>query len=403
MIWSYGAAISRRLLGWSVLSVVAGIGLIGWGEGFWQAFGIQAVAWGLIDAVIATVGLVAKRTRSAAEQRAWLRRVLWINAGLDVVYIAVGGAAVAWGGGHPGWAGHGWGVIVQGAFLLLFDAWHAWRMPAEMALPPGRLFPGPEHQTFVWEAGPDAPVAVLLHGFPGSPAEVAPAGRALHAAGWSVHGLLLPGFGSDIASLGDQRYADWVTFVRRYAEGVRRPSRPLALLGYSFGGALATDVAATMPVDRLILIAPFAWVEPWWVAPLLFVLGPIVPYAVKPYARANPNDPKFAHGMGKFMPGVDMTDPEVRARLKAFQVPAGILAEVRRTAGARRSAERVTTPTLIVQGRHDQVSRPENIARLRSRLPAVEVLEVDAGHDLIEADNPSWPGVAEEIVRFADA
>lgn len=400
MIWSFGAAISRRLLGWSALSVLAGVALVMRGDALWQSFGIQAIAWGLIDAGVALAGVVAKRARSAEQQRVWLRRVLWINAGLDVIYIAVGAGVVAWGAGDPAWAGHGWGVIVQGAFLLVFDAWHAWRMPAEMALPPGQLFPGDEHRAFHLTAGPEAPVAVLLHGFPGTPAEVAPAGRALHEAGWEVHGLLLPGFGPDIATLGDQRYDGWVEHVRSEVDRVRRPGQPVALLGYSFGGAIATEVAATTPVDHLILIAPFTWVEPWWVGPLLLLLGPIVPYGVKPYARADLDDPKFVHGMGKFMPGVDLNDPEIRARLKDFRVPAGILAEVRRTGHARRAAARVSAPTLIIQGCHDQVSRPANIALLSARLPNAQLAEIDAGHDLIEADNPVWPDVAERITRF---
>ena len=59
-----------------------------------------------------------------------------------------------------------------------------------------RAYQGPEHEPFFWEAG--EPAALLVHGFPGTPAEMRPLGEVLHEAGWTVHGVLLPGFGPQI-------------------------------------------------------------------------------------------------------------------------------------------------------------------------------------------------------------
>jgi hypothetical protein len=58
------------------------------------------------------------------------RRILAVNAGLDVLYIA-GGLAVVAGRGRTDRAalGHGLAAVAQGAFLLGFDAWHAARVP----------------------------------------------------------------------------------------------------------------------------------------------------------------------------------------------------------------------------------------------------------------------------------
>ncbi len=130
-----------------------------------RGFGQQAAAWGLIDAGIALGGWIASRRRSLStetpvnpdgtiqtpstgatdatfeprhgrrhgpsetvqvKEAANLRRMLWLNAGLDVFYI-IGGYYWA---RRPdpeqrGWAGHGWGIVVQGTFLLVFDLVHA--------------------------------------------------------------------------------------------------------------------------------------------------------------------------------------------------------------------------------------------------------------------------------------
>lgn len=137
-IWDLQLAISRRLLAWSALSGLTGAGLIVWGSPFWRGFGIQAVAWGLIDAAIALFGRRRMSRRRATldspEQRAResfkLWRLLWLNTGLDVLYI-VGGLllALTFGANDSAARGHGWGIVAQGIFLFFFDLIHARTLP----------------------------------------------------------------------------------------------------------------------------------------------------------------------------------------------------------------------------------------------------------------------------------
>jgi hypothetical protein len=130
--------IARQLGAWALASLLVGFGLVAWGDPFGRAVGLQFLIWGAVDLAIAGVGdrdrrrkLAAgagrDRVASAAETRR-LRRLLWINAGLDVLYVAVGAGLVAFGAG-PVVDGHGAGVLVQGGFLLLFDVWHAATLP----------------------------------------------------------------------------------------------------------------------------------------------------------------------------------------------------------------------------------------------------------------------------------
>ena len=121
-----GKALSVRLLTWSLPWVGAGV------AGLWFADGERArgfwgmsAAWGLVNAGIAYAGLLG-----AEPEVGGLRTVLLVNAGLDVLYIA--GGAYLLSRPEETSRGAGWAVIVQGAFLLIFDLVHAlW------ALPPG--------------------------------------------------------------------------------------------------------------------------------------------------------------------------------------------------------------------------------------------------------------------------
>ena len=71
------------------------------------------------------------QTRATADETARnLRRLLWFNAALDVGYMA-GGVWLARSKGRDdaNWRGQGWGIVVQGAFLFVFDLVHARRTP----------------------------------------------------------------------------------------------------------------------------------------------------------------------------------------------------------------------------------------------------------------------------------
>ena len=88
-------------------------------------FAIQTGAWGLVDLVVALVGWrgLAYRDLGGFTQ---LDRLLWLNLGLAVGYVAVGLALAV-----TGWrldrrlalVGAGLGVVVQGLALLVLDAY----------------------------------------------------------------------------------------------------------------------------------------------------------------------------------------------------------------------------------------------------------------------------------------
>ena len=140
----YETQLARRLLAWGTASVAGGLALavVGGASGnrFLRAFGSQTVGWGAIDTALAIGGRVRARRLltdppadpAALEREATrVRRILAVNAGLDLLYIT-GGLAVAAGRGRTdrAAAGHGLAAVAQGVFLLAFDAWHAARVPA---------------------------------------------------------------------------------------------------------------------------------------------------------------------------------------------------------------------------------------------------------------------------------
>jgi hypothetical protein len=115
--------IMRRLLRWGALSTVGGVLLHFTRQPFWIGVGQQAIGWGVIDALIA---LVAGRSASRSFSSSTLRRILLINAGLDVLYM-FGGFVFARtkGATDEKLRGQGWGIVLQGLFLFKFDLIHA--------------------------------------------------------------------------------------------------------------------------------------------------------------------------------------------------------------------------------------------------------------------------------------
>ncbi|HSN78468.1 MAG TPA: hypothetical protein VL334_25650 [Anaerolineae bacterium] len=131
---SLADTVTRRLLCWSVVSVASGLPLAAGSKPLLRGMGQQFIAWGAIDGAIALAGRWSQRRKTEPGTRnediAKLRRLLLVNAGLDVFYVA-GGLALALRRGQddPYWRGVGLGIVVQGGFLLAFDLWHGLNAP----------------------------------------------------------------------------------------------------------------------------------------------------------------------------------------------------------------------------------------------------------------------------------
>lgn len=134
-IWAYQAALTRRLLTWSLFSILAGL-TMQVGGAMARATGIQFIGWGTVDAAIALFGQRQSQKRHArpdavsaaviAAETAKLRRLLWLNTALDVFYMTGGLVLIGRRGANDlRWRGHGLGILIQGGFLFFFDLFHA--------------------------------------------------------------------------------------------------------------------------------------------------------------------------------------------------------------------------------------------------------------------------------------
>src|SRR5512140_677964 len=95
------------------------------------------------------------------------------------------------------------------------------------------------------------PAALCLHGFTGTPYDVAPVARALAEAGFAVSAPLLAGHGTDVAALAASTWNDWVESAEAALVRIKAASdgSPVSLVGFSMGGLLALRLARTRPYD----------------------------------------------------------------------------------------------------------------------------------------------------------
>ena len=115
-------------------------------------------------------------------------------------------------------------------------------------------------------AGVPVGAVVLLHGLSDSPYSLRHVAQAYVNHGYAAVGLRLPGHGTVPAGLTRASWQDWQAAVRLAVREARRlagPGKPLHIVGYSNGGALAMqytlDAAADSRLEmpaRVVLLSP---------------------------------------------------------------------------------------------------------------------------------------------------
>jgi len=411
MIWDFLHILGMRLLVWSGVSL--GLGTWLWFNPalFWKGVGTQAWLWGAIDAVIAG-SILARSVRylrrplnlaEANREAIKTRQILKINAGLDLLYLVVGAVLMWRAEGNALMVGHGAGIILQGAFLLGFDLLHLLQVPNEYVLPDFHLFDSEIHQPFLWE-GSGRGAALLVHGFPGSPAEVRDLAKALHDQGWSVQAVCLPGHGREIHRLFQSRAIEWVEHVQRALTQLKESHFPVLLIGYSLGSGISTVVASREPPDGLVLIAPFWIDEPPALRIAVGIARLFLPFRINPSLDRRMAFPELKMAIDDLLPALDLNSAEFQRELQALRVPLIFIEQFRwLSQWVRHSAPQIRSRILVIQAVEDPIVRRASTQRLIKMLGTqVEYLEVPGGHDINRRSHPGHTQVRAAIVRFAE-
>ncbi|TCT05018.1 alpha/beta hydrolase [Aquabacter spiritensis] len=135
---------------------------------------------------------------------------------------------------------------------------------------PGRFAQDFNRSFVLAPAGPPAGAVVLLHGLTDSPYSLRHVARLYAEHGFVALSIRLPGHGTVPGALIAADYEDWRAATRLAMREARRragPDRPLHIVGYSNGGALALmhaldaldDPALGRP-DRIVLLSPMVGV-----------------------------------------------------------------------------------------------------------------------------------------------
>ena len=114
-------------------------------------------------------------------------------------------------------------------------------------------FENPIAQPFELEAGEDA--LLLIHGFTGSPGHMRYIGDAVHAAGFSVRGILLPGHGKTVDEMEKSNDTQWHEAARSAYLEMTKKYRHVSVSGLSMGGILSLLLAEEFDPACVILFA----------------------------------------------------------------------------------------------------------------------------------------------------
>ena len=199
------------------------------------------------------------------------------------------------------------------------------------------LFADETHKPFHWE--PESlvggtPAALLIHGFPGTPADMRPMAHSFLAAGWATHAPLLPGFGPAIATLPERRFTEWVDVVREEAAQLRRDHEVVVVVGHSMGAAFTVLATAAEQVSAQVLLAPY-----WrFGGPAQTMLWPVLRWVARrwrPLHAVDFDEKRIRDGIRHFGPEIDLDDALTRERLRDLVVPTELLDELRPTGWLR--------------------------------------------------------------------
>lgn len=187
---------------------------------------------------------------------------------------------------------------------------------------------------------------LCIHGFTGSPGEVAPLAEYLRKrTDWMIKTPTLPGHGQRLQLKGIT-YDQWFRSAEEELQALMERCETVYVVGFSMGGVIAVYLAEKYKIDKLVLLsAAFYYVNP---RQLIKDIHEII----RDGWRSFRENPLF-----------------IRYKNKIFATPLTAILEFRKLVNeVRPLLPRVRVPALIVQGEKDGIVPPKSARYLYERI-----------------------------------
>lgn len=245
---------------------------------------------------------------------------------------------------------------------------------------------------------------LLVHGLGGTPMEMRFVAQGLARAGYSVLCCQLAGHCSTVQALSSSTWQEWYASIAQSLDRLRQSCDVVIAGGLSMGGILAAHLAHQRPTDvhGLAFYAPTLWMNGWsmpWYARILRYIRPTPfnleinlpehePYGVK--------DERIRAFIVRSMLSGNSTEAGV------FCTPARSFAQFNCLVSVvKRELRHITTPSLIIHPRQDDIADLDNATYLQRHLAGpVEMLVLEDSYHLITLDRQRHR-VVERSVEFA--
>lgn len=397
MLKRFKKVLSKRLLLWGLLSIIFSFLFLLFKGVFFRGLYIQFLIWGIINSVIALFGLLKEDKKynitedDYKKELVKIKNILKINTLLDIVYILIGLIIILIFKSNLYLIGHGIGVVIQGLFLFFFDLLHYLNKDIEkyeISENIISIFKNPLHEEFFFNSNEN--FALLVHGFPGTPKEMRDLGELLNQKGYDTKGILLPGFGKNLNELYLKNHYDWIDYIKRsFLESLKKNYKKKILVGYSMGAMLSMLIANELPVDKLILFAPYYNKVDHFKELYISFLTTFLPQKIKPLKKLSKEDiQKLSEELKSFLPVLEFNKVDFEKDNKNLELPLFIFDEINIiNKKVDKIVREINIDTIIFVGKDDKLSKVENIEILKKKFkkePKVYILNSD--HHIVEKD-----------------
>jgi carboxylesterase len=240
----------------------------------------------------------------------------------------------------------------------------------------------------------DSNGCLLIHGLTGTPGEMRYLGERLHAAGFTVNGILLAGHRTTVDDLKTKKWQDWYQSVNEGYEELRVSCKKIFVSGISMGALLGFLLAyeAKGDIRALACLSTGFFFDGWNTHAWQRCLLPLAIHTPLKYFLDFPEGEPYS-----------VKNASVRYDHLGYPVfPAVSLSELfKLIRTVKKILPNIQVPTLIVHSQEDDCHSLRSVDYLEKRLGSTvkEKLILDNSYHVITVDYQK-DKVADEVTRF---